>query len=93
MEENGRDRMAAMQEGLERYRASGQVPKRRNRVETHTIRTMTGTAEITDYRALHAIRYFCTECLGWDGNAKTDCTDPLCPLFPFRGRRSPRPTP
>jgi len=33
-----------------------------------------------------AIKAMCTECLGYEGNAKTDCTSPNCPLYPWRGK-------
>ena len=42
-----------------------------------------GTIVIEKYTRSKAIRVFCSECLGWDEDPKK-CTDPLCPLFPFR---------
>ena len=31
-----------------------------------------------------AIRAFCLECCGWERNEVALCTDPGCPLFPYR---------
>jgi hypothetical protein len=50
----------------------------------HTVRTSkNGTRELRYGREL-AIRMKCTECFGWETDP-TECTAPLCPLFPFRG--------
>ncbi len=52
----------------------------------HTMRTMDGgTTKIRLTRGT-AIKIFCTQCLGWEGHPKKDCTSPMCPLFPYRGR-------
>lgn len=32
-----------------------------------------------------AMSDFCTECMGWEDNP-SDCTAPLCPLYPFRAK-------
>jgi hypothetical protein len=51
----------------------------------HTVETEDGgTISLRLTRGL-AIRLFCTECLGWEGNPKSDCTSRRCPLYPFRG--------
>uniref|UniRef100_A0A6M3LD22 Uncharacterized protein n=1 Tax=viral metagenome TaxID=1070528 RepID=A0A6M3LD22_9ZZZZ len=53
----------------------------------HTIRSKDGTLiDVPKYSPKKAMRAFCSECLGWVGNAKTDCTSPNCPIYPFRGR-------
>jgi len=36
------------------------------------------------------IKAFCQFCFGWDSNSKTEihnCTDPACPLYPYRPYR------
>lgn len=33
-----------------------------------------------------AVALFCTECLGFEADPKSDCTSPLCPLYPYRRR-------
>ena len=53
----------------------------------HTIRTKDGTdILVAKYSERRAIKYFCSECLGWDGDPKKECTSPRCPLYPYRGR-------
>lgn len=59
--------------------------KRTHKVVRHRVRTSDGgTKEIKLTRGL-AIKLACTECLGWGENPK-ECTSPMCPLFPYRGR-------
>lgn len=54
---------------------------------THTIRARDGgTVEVDGYTRGRAIKLFCTECLGWGEVHPKDCTDTLCPLFPYRGK-------
>ena len=43
-----------------------------------------GTVE-TNLTPQQAIRAFCTECLGWQGDPK-DCASVLCPVWPYRGK-------
>lgn len=50
----------------------------------HLIRTKEGEQEI-EWTPLQAIKWHCWECFGWDGNP-AECTSPLCPLYPKRGR-------
>jgi hypothetical protein len=49
---------------------------------THKDKTL---VEIDSYTRGRAIKVFCTECEGWEGNVR-DCTAETCPLFPYRGR-------
>ena len=62
---------------LERPKASMAV--------SHTVRTRDGGKKALRYGRKQAIKLFCTECLGWESDPR-ECTAPLCPLFPFRGR-------
>jgi len=53
----------------------------------HTVRTEdNGQVTLDNYTRSKAIKAMCTECMNFHGNAKTDCTSPLCPLYPYRGR-------
>lgn len=61
-------------------RKRGLGPKR-----TNTLRTRDGNTVTLSYNKGTAIKFKCTECLGWDDNPK-QCTDTMCPLFPFRGQ-------
>lgn len=38
---------------------------------------------------MRAIRYQCSECMGYDTSEIVKCTSPSCPLFPFRFGRDP----
>jgi len=51
----------------------------------HTIRTPDGTKEI-HWTPGQAIKNFCWECFGFEGDPVKECASPLCPLFPARGR-------
>ncbi len=52
----------------------------------HKIRCRAGgTVEIKGLTRSKAIKLQCTECLGWGEDDPKNCTDKLCPLFPFRG--------
>lgn len=53
----------------------------------HKIRSKSGsTALIKKYGRNKAIKLQCTECSGFGEFHPKDCTDKLCPLFPFRGK-------
>lgn len=53
---------------------------------SHTVRARSGEKiTIEGITRGRAIKLFCTECLGWEDNP-ADCTDQLCPLFPYRGK-------
>ncbi len=52
---------------------------------THTIRAKNGLLLTLRLTRKLAISCFCTECLGWEDNP-SDCTAPLCPLYPFRSK-------
>lgn len=51
----------------------------------HTVRTKMGGRKEIKYGRKGAIYLMCTQCLGWEEHPET-CTDPLCPLYPFRGK-------
>ena len=68
---------------LKPHRKTNQREKRPARV-THTVRTSKNGARELRYGRELAIRLFCTQCLGWEGDP-AECTAPLCPLYPFRG--------
>jgi len=54
---------------------------------THTVRTRDGaTVALDGYTRSKAIKAMCSECMGWEAHPKRDCTSPLCPLYPYRGR-------
>jgi len=53
---------------------------------SHIVRSRSGeNIAINGMTRGKAIKLFCTECLGWESNP-ADCTAPLCPLFPYRGK-------
>jgi len=33
-----------------------------------------------------AMTAFCTMCMGYNPNEVKECTDPACPLYPYRGK-------
>ena len=41
--------------------------------------------DVDNYTRGLAIKIFCSECLGHEDHPK-DCTAPMCPLYPFRGK-------
>ena len=45
-----------------------------------------GLITVPGYGRAKAIKVFCSECVGWTGNPKKDCTSPTCPLYPYRGK-------
>jgi hypothetical protein len=51
---------------------------------SHTVRTRDGGKKALKYARKQAIYLTCTECMGWDENP-SNCTSPLCPIYPFRG--------
>lgn len=40
--------------------------------------------KIVDLTPSKAIRYACIECMGFQPGLVQDCSNPLCPLYPFR---------
>ena len=50
----------------------------------HRIRNGKGGNRVAKFTARGAIYEFCKMCMGWSVNEVKVCTDPLCPLFPFR---------
>jgi predicted RNA-binding Zn-ribbon protein involved in translation (DUF1610 family) len=54
----------------------------------HTLRAPGNTTiTVCEYTRTKALRYMCSECMGWDGSPRADCTASLCPLYPFRPGR------
>lgn len=51
----------------------------------HTVRTKDGGSKAINITRGKAIKLFCTECMGWEGDPKA-CTAKLCPLYPYRGK-------
>jgi len=65
--------------------AEGKKNAKRKGPITHTVRTFNdANITIKNYTRSLAIKVFCVECLGWEGNVK-ECNNNLSPLFPFRG--------
>jgi hypothetical protein len=60
-------------------------PKRSQTHETKIRGKNGGTVEVTLSRS-QAIKAMCTECCGFGECHPKDCTDVLCPLYPFRGK-------
>lgn len=52
----------------------------------HKIRHRDGGEVEVDLTRDLAIKMMCTECLGWGEDHPNNCTAPLCPLFPYRGK-------
>jgi hypothetical protein len=75
--------MALTQEHKDKLLLGRQNAKARGTL-THTVRTESGIdLTIDNYTRSLAIKVFCTECMGWEGNVQK-CTSPKCALFPFR---------
>ena len=55
----------------------------------HKIRSKSGKIRSASLTPVGAIRAFCLECVGWQAQEVRECTDELCPLFPFRMGRNP----
>jgi len=57
----------------------------------HQIRT-NGKKGVKDVRLtpLKAIKFNCIECMGFQAKLVQDCSNPFCPLYPFRLGRAPR---
>ena len=59
---------------------------RTRRPHEHTIRTADGgLVSLKRPTRGMVIKVMCMECLGWQ-DSPVDCTDKLCPLWPYRGR-------
>lgn len=41
---------------------------------------------------LRAIRYMCSECMGYQPSEIDKCTSKTCPLYPFRFSKDPSPS-
>ena len=51
----------------------------------HTIRSkMRNKIRKVKLTPMKAIKFNCEECVGYRKNEVFDCTDRLCPLYPFR---------
>lgn len=55
----------------------------------HTIRTKEGNTKEVTLNLGRAVRAMCLECLGWSPDEVKKCSDPLCPLHPFRFGKDP----
>jgi len=65
--------------------AAGRKERKEKAPLTHTVRTRDGkTVEIENYTRGMAVKLMCTECMGFEGSEVAKCSDPLCPLYPFR---------
>ena len=79
-----------MEERIRRMQAGAALKRLKNpgikRITcSHTVRTGDGaTVTLQKYTMRTAITAMCMECLGHEGDPRTDCTSPLCPLYPFR---------
>lgn len=59
---------------------------RTQRTHKHAIRAADGgIVTISRLSRTQAMAAMCSECLGWEDNP-ADCTDLLCPLWPWRAR-------
>lgn len=55
----------------------------------HTVRTENRNKfKDVDLTRKTAIFAFCKECMGWQPGEVELCTDPHCPLFPFRNEKA-----
>lgn len=53
-------------------------------IESFTVRHKDGgTITIPNYNRSKAIKCMCSECMGFEADV-TGCSDPKCPLYPFR---------
>jgi len=52
---------------------------------THQVKTPNNGLKTVQITRGQAIKGFCTECMGFEGNP-SDCTAPTCFLYPFRGK-------
>jgi len=50
----------------------------------HRIRTKGNKTREVNLTPVGAIRAFCLECVNWQYEEIRECTDSLCPLYPFR---------
>ena len=51
---------------------------------SHTVLCADGKTKIINNYSRHkAIKLKCMSCINWEGNPK-DCTDKICPLYPFK---------
>lgn len=49
-----------------------------------------GRTKIVSMARNRAIRLFCIECMGFNRLEVDKCTDPLCPLYPYRHKGRPQ---
>lgn len=65
--------------------AAGRKERKTKAPLTHTVRTRDGKmVEIENYTRGMAVKLMCTECMGFEGSEVAKCSDPHCPLYPFR---------
>jgi len=55
----------------------------------HTIRNSDGEYVDVDLTPVKAIKAFCSECMGHQPHLVKDCSDPHCPVYPFRMGKNP----
>ena len=73
-------------EALKKYREEGHQRAPRKKVN-HEVMTMERKPFLVEgLTPKLAIKIFCTQCFGYEGNPKKLCTSKYCPLFPFRGQ-------
>lgn len=73
-------------EALKKYREEGHARAPRKKTN-HEVKTMEGKLLMVEgLTPKLAIKLFCTECFGYEGNPKKLCTSTHCALFPFRGQ-------
>ena len=66
-------------------KANGSHTKTNTRMQDEYRRAMTGKSRVM------AVKAFCSECLGWEkplAIAIRECSDPACPLYPYRPYRT-----
>jgi hypothetical protein len=61
------------------------IRRKASKSKEHVIRTADGGRKKVKLTRCLGIKLLCVECLGFEGDPK-DCTSPLCPVFPFRGK-------
>lgn len=51
----------------------------------HTVRTKDDGTITLEISRSKAIKLMCTECMGFGEDHPQNCSNKLCPLYPFRG--------
>lgn len=74
-----------MSTALEKARSARKERKRKGPVK-HFIRAKSGGTVEVELTRSKAIKAMCTECCGFGELHPKDCSSPICPLYPFRGK-------